>query len=105
MIEQTIILIAWLINRESKVILSLILRKTYNKNTLTQELIAVERAIPISRIVPINKRDTIILIMTLIIEAYRGVLVSSLAKKHVTKILIKIYAGKPRAKIDNTFDV
>ena len=45
------------------------------------------------------------LIITLVKEIYKGVLVSSLAKKHVTKTLIKIYAGKPSEKNDKTLAV
>ncbi len=55
-----------------------------------QALMAVARAIPISRILLINKRERTILTITLTIETYRGVFVSSLAKKQVTKTLIKI---------------
>ena len=38
-------------------------------------------------------------------ETYKGVFVSSLAKKHVISTFIKIYAGKPREKIDKTWAV
>ena len=42
--------------------------------------------------------DKIIFDITLIIEIYKGVLVSSLAKKQTIKTLINTYAGRPSAK-------
>ena len=72
-----------------------------NNKALTHALIEVANAIPISLIVCIKIKDKIILIKTLIIEMYKGVFVSSLAKKHVTKTFIKIYAGNPTEKIES----
>ena len=55
---------------------------------LIQALIAVAKAIPASLIVLINMRDKIMFIITLTMEIYKGVLVSSRAKKHTIKTLI-----------------
>ena len=47
----------------------LFLRNTIKSNTVfTQALIAVARAMPISRILPINKRERTMLVITLTIE-------------------------------------
>ena len=51
---------------------------TYNNKALIHALIAVAVAIPISRMDPINARETTILMMTLITEIYSGLFVSYL---------------------------
>ena len=66
---------------------------------------AVAKAIPISLIVLINISDKIIFVITLTMETYKGVLVSSLAKKQTTKTLINTYAGRPSAKKARTLEV
>ena len=63
----------------------------YNNVVLTQAEIAVAKAIPISLKELIKINDKITLQITLTIEIYRGVFVSSLAKKHTTNTFINIY--------------
>ena len=55
---------------------------------MTHALIAVATAIPISLIDPIKSSDKTTLVITLTMDMYSGVLVSSLAKKQETKTLI-----------------
>ena len=75
-------------NLRSNFNVCLVVRIIKSKMALIQALIAVAKAMPISLIVVINMRDKIIFIMTLTMEIYKGVLVSSLAKKHTIKTLI-----------------
>ena len=90
MIVEIIILALFQIVFVSNKILLRVCNTTYNKKALIHALIAVATAIPISRMDSINASETTMLMMTLITEIYSGVFVSSLAKKHVTKTLIKI---------------
>ena len=79
-----------IIRRESKIRCFFLYNKIKSNKVLTQALIAVERAIPISRIDCISIRDRTIFITTLTTETYKGVLVSSRAKKQVTKTLVNM---------------
>ena len=81
-------MIEFLTNRSSNFIWFLIAKKRYNNNAFTHALIAVATAMPISLIDPIKSSDNTTLVITLTIDIYRGVLVSSLAKKQETKTLI-----------------
>ena len=86
--ELSKILIEFLTNRSSNFIWFLIAKKRYSNNAFTHALIAVATAMPISLIDPIKSSDKTTLVITLTMDMYSGVLVSSLAKKQETKTLI-----------------
>ena len=96
--ELSKILIELLTSRSSNFIWFLIAKKRYSNNAFTHALIAVATAMPISLIDPIKSSDNTTLVITLTMDMYSGVLVSSLAKKQETKTLIIMYAGKTKAK-------
>ena len=89
----------------SNVIIFFLFRRKKSKITLIQAEIVVAMTKPICWYGPIKIRFKIRFINMHIKETYIGVLVSSHAKKGVTKTLIKIKAGNPRLNTKRAFEV